>query len=208
MAVKELFSSFHRECEQNLVDGLIEECIQVHGINVYYIPRTLVNEDYLFGEDPISSFDDGFEIEMYLETFDQYDGDGDLLSRFGLHIKDQATLTVHATRFTTETEMDKPLEGDLIYMPLSKVILEVKFVEHEEQFYALGRNYQFKLQCQLFEYSREDFNTGIEDVDIITDNLDDSEGEVGQDLYGDQSELESEGDAAVDNNETHLFGGG
>ena len=82
MAVKELFGSFHRECEQNLVDGLIEEVIQVHGINVYYIPRTLVNEDYLFGEDTISTFDDGHEIEMYLETFDQFEGDGDLLSKF------------------------------------------------------------------------------------------------------------------------------
>lgn len=208
MAVKELFGSFHNDFEQDLVDGLIEECIQIHGINVYYIPRTLVNEDYLFGEDPISSFDDGFEIEMYLETFDQYDGDGDLLSKFGLHIKDQATLTVNARRFVTETEMDKPLEGDLIYMPLAKVLLEVRFVEDEEQFYALGKNYQYKLQCQLFEYSREDLNTGIEDVDILQDNLDNSDNVGGTDIYGDIDQLEAEGDAAVDQDEEHLFGGG
>jgi len=206
MAVKELFSSFHNSFEQDLVDGLHAESIQVHGINVYYIPRTLVNEDYLFGEDPLSSFDDGFEIEMYLETFEQYDGDGDLLSKFGLHIKDQATLSVNATRFMQETEMDKPLEGDLIYMPLSKVLLEIRFVEDEEQFYALGRNYQFKCQCQLFEYSREDFNTGLEDVDIITDNLDDSTGGTGTDMYGDADALETEGDAAIDANEQFLFG--
>lgn len=206
MAVKELFNSFHETCEQNLVEDLIEEVIQVHGIDVWYIPRTLVKEDYLFGEDPLSSFDDGYEIEMYLETFDQYEGDGDLLSKFGLHIKDQATLTVHARRFLAETEMEMPLEGDLIYMPMAKVLLEIQFVEDEEQFFALGKNYQFKLQCQLFEYSREDFNTGIADVDIITDNLDDSVGERGEDLYGDADELETEGDAALDHTEEHLFG--
>jgi len=180
----------------------------MHGINVYYIPRTLISEDYLFGEDPNSIFEEGFLIEMYLETFDQFDGEGDLLSRFGLHIKDQATLTVNARRFTAETEMRMPLEGDLIWMPLAKVLLEVRFVEDEEQFYALGKRYQYKLQCQLFEFSREDFNTGIEDVDIISDSLDDSVGKSGADIYGDADELETEGDAAVDPSEDHLFGSG
>lgn len=207
MTVKAIFNSFHETCEQNLHEDLIEECIQIHGINVFYIPRTLVNEDFLFGEDTISSFDDAIEIEMYLETFDQYEGDGDLLSKFGLHIKDQATLTVHAKRFTAETEMEKPLEGDLIYLPMAKAMLEIRFVEDEEQFYALGRNYQFKLQCQLFEYSREDFETGDEDIDIISQSLDDSEGEAGQDLYGDQEKIEEEGDASIDSTENHLFGG-
>lgn len=206
MAVKELFNSFHETCEQNLVEDLIEEVIQVHGINCYYIPRTLVNEDYLFGEDPASSFDDGYEIEMYLDTYDQYEGDGDLLSKFGLHIKDNATLTVHRNRFIAETGMDYPHEGDLIYMPMSKVLLEIKFTEDEEQFYALGKNYQFRMQCSLFEYSREDFNTGIEDVDVITDNLDDSVGQKGTDIYGDADELETEGDAAIDPTEQHIYG--
>ena len=207
MAVKELFNSFHETCEQNLVEDLIEEVIQVHGINCYYIPRTLVNEDYLFGEDPASSFDDGYEIEMYLDTYDQYEGDGDLLSQFGLHIKDNATLTVHRNRFIAETGMDHPHEVDLIYMPMAKVLLEIKLTEDKEQFYALGKNYQFRLQCELFEYSREDFNTGVEDVDGITDALDDSEGSTGTDIYGDAAELETEGDAAIDHTEQHLFGG-
>lgn len=206
MVVKTIFSSFHEECEQNLHEDLIAECIQIHGINCYYIPRSLVAEDYLFGEDPMSSFDEGFEIEMYLETFDQFDGDGDLLSKFGLHIKDQATLTVHGKRFLAETGMPMPLEGDLIWMPMAKVLLEIRFVEDEEQFYALGRNYQFKMQCQLFEYSREEFNTGIDDVDVITDALDDSDGEIGTDIYGDADALEEEGDAAIDHTEEHIFG--
>ena len=206
MTVKKMFASFHNSFEQDLVDGMHAESIQIHGIDVWYIPRTLVNEDYLFGEDPLSSFDDSYEIEMYLETFEQFDGDGDLLSKFGLHIKDQATLSVNATRFTAETQIDKPLEGDLIYMPLAEVLLEVRFVEDEDQYYALGRNYQYKLQCQLFEYSREDFNTGVEDVDIITDTLDDSVGGSGADLYGDSDELETEGNAAIDATEENLFG--
>ena len=198
MATKALFNSFHETCEQNLVEDLIEECIQIHGIDVYYIPRSLIKEDYLYGEDTLSQFDDGIPIEMYLETYDQYEGDGDLLSKFGLHIKDEATLTVHRRRFLAEVDQDYPHEGDLIYLPLSKVLLEVMFTEDEEQFYALGKNYQFKLKCKLFEYNREDFNTGIEDVDVITDNLDDSVGGTGTDIYGDASDLETEGDAAID----------
>lgn len=206
MSVKAIFNSFMETSEQNLVQDLISECIQIHGINCWYIPRTLVNEDYLFGEDPISAFEDSFEIEMYLETFDQYGGDGDLMTKFGLHIMDEATLTVSATRFLEEVGFAMPLEGDLIYIPMSNVLLEIRFVEDEEQFYALGKNYQFKIKAQLFEYSREDFATGIEKVDVIQDALDDSVGKQGEDIYGKADELEVEGDNAIDPTEEHIFG--
>lgn len=205
--IKPLFNSFHETSEQNLVSDLIEEVIQVHGINVWYIPRTLVKEDYLFGEDPLAAFNDGFEIEMYLETFEQYQGAGDMLTKFGLHIKDEAKLTVHARRFRTETNMLEPLEGDLVYIPLTNAVFEIRFVEDEVQFYALGKVYQYKLHCELFTFNREDFDTGVEPVDFMAEALDDSDGKTGEDLYGAGTKLETEGDAAIDATQKHIFGG-
>lgn len=206
MAVNPLFQSFHEEIEQELHQDLFDESIQIHGIDVFFIPRVLVNEDYLFAEDPSSAFEEAFEIEMYLETFDQYEGDGDLLSKFGLHIKDQMTLNVSQRRFVAETDLEKPLEGDLIYMPLTKAIFEIKFREHEEQFYALGTRYNWKLQCELFEFSREDFDTGLEEVDSLTDELDDSDGFTGTDPFASNAEIETEGDAAIDHTQDDIFG--
>ena len=206
MTIKSLFKSFHETSEQNLVSSLIQETIQIFGIDVFYIPRTLVKEDFLFGEDPLSSFDNSFEIEMYLEDFEQYRGDGDLLSKFGLFIKDEATLVVHQERFTEETGMEIPLEGDLIYIPLTKAIMEIRFVEDEEQFYALGKVYQYKLKCELFSFSREDFDTGIESVDSLAKTLDDSNDAMGVDIYGDNSELETEGDMVIDATQKNIYG--
>ena len=206
MTVKSLFNSFHETCEQDLVSDLIAECIQIHGINVWYIPRTLVKEDYLFGEDPLSSFDNSFEIEMYLETFDQYTGDHEMLSKFGLFIKNSCKLTVHALRFKEETSMDEPLEGDLIYIPMTRALFEIRFVEQEEQFYALGKVYEYKLSCDLFSFSREDFNTGVENVDNLAEILDDSDGKTGKDIYGEKENLEAEGDAAIDQTQRSIFG--
>lgn len=207
MTTRTLFRSFHEPSEQNLMSNLVKECIQIHGIDCWYLPRTMANEDYLFGEDPVSSFDNSFEIEMYLETFEQYHGQGDMLSKFGLFIKDEATLTVHAQRFRDITSMVIPIEGDLVYIPMTRALLEIRFVEDEEQFFALGKTNQFKLKCELFSYSREDMDTGVEAVDAVQTALDDSDGKTGDDIYGSKDNLETEGDAAIDATQQHIFGG-
>lgn len=205
MAVNKYFKSFLNPNEQRLIDGMQAECIQIRGIDVHYIPRTLVNEDYLFGEDPASSFDTFYEIEMYMENFEGFGTDTDLMTRFGLHIKDQAQFNVNGTRFTEVTGMPKPLEGDLIYMPLARALFEIRFVEDEEAFYQLGRTYNFKLQTQLFEYSHEDMNTGLDEIDSLQDALDDSVG--GKDPFSTNDEIEIEGDAAINYDENSPFGG-
>jgi len=160
--------------EQRLIEDLIIESIKIYGMEIFYMPRTIVNEDLLFSEDTLSTFDDAYPIEMYIKSVDGFEGDGDFLSKFGLEIRDAVTLTVARRRFSEEIEdiettkdIGRPAEGDLIYLPLNGKIFEVKFVEHESIFYQMGSLQVYDLRCELFEYSHEQLNTGIDVIDSI-----------------------------------------
>ena len=140
-----------------------------------YIPRTLMNEDKLFGEDTQSKFDDGYSLEMYIESADGFEGDGDFVSKFGLEIRDSVSLIFSKKRFeqvvtVNEASIPKPREGDLIYFPLSKGLFEIKFVEHENPFYQLGKLHTYKVSCELFVYSHEEIDTGYSDIDALEDD--------------------------------------
>ncbi len=158
--------------EQKLVEDLTIETIRSMGRNMVYIPRKLQNEDSLFGEDTNSTFTDAFDLEMYILNVSGFEGEGDLIAKYGLEIKDRATFVVARKRFTDEvTEVDgsinRPREGDLIYFPLTKALLEINFVEHENPFYQLGSLYTYTLICETFTYNNEIFDTGVEDLDNI-----------------------------------------
>jgi hypothetical protein len=166
-------SHFARQnSERNVVEDLTIESIKIHGVDMVYIPRVLVNEDTLFGEDTLSKFTEGNIIEMYVDSADGFEGEGDFMSKFGLQIKDSVSLIVSKKRFETVLghTTTKPREGDLIYFPLSKGLFEIKFVEHENPFYQLGKLYTYKLSCELFTYSQEEIDTGFSDVDSLEDN--------------------------------------
>jgi hypothetical protein len=167
MALNHYFNNTRAFNEQNLVEDLVIETIKIHGVEVYYLPRTTVNKDTIFGEDPLSSFTSSRPIEMYLETVNGFEGDRDLISKFGLEIRDSATFVVSKLRFQKETEFTRPKEGDLLYFPLTKGFFEIKFVEHESPFYQLGKNYTFKLSVELFQYSSETVTTGESEIDDI-----------------------------------------
>jgi len=158
--------------EQNLVEDITIEAIRMYGHDVIYIPRTLVNKDFLFGEDTISKFEQGINIEVYISSVDGFEGEGDFASKFGIQIKDTVEFIVSKKIFeknlSHENDINRPREGDLIYLPLSKGLFEIKFVEHENPFYQLGKLYTYKLSCELFEYSQEDFETGFTDIDTVT----------------------------------------
>ncbi len=165
--------------EQNVVEDLVIESIKIHGHDFVYIPRTLVKEDKLFGEDLQSTFNDGVELEMYIESVDGFEGEGDFISKFGLEIRDSMNLNVSKKRFSQEVStlsgysITYPREGDLIYFPLTEGIFEIKFVEHENPFYQLNKNYVFSMTCELFQYSQEDIDTGWTDIDKLeTDKKD------------------------------------
>ena len=161
--------------EQRLIEDLTVEAIKMHGEDMVYIPRTLMNEDKLFGEDTQSKFDDGYSLEMYIESADGFEGDGDFVSKFGLEIRDSVSLVFAKKRFeqvvtVNEASISKPREGDLIYFPLSKGLFEIKFVEHENPFYQLGKLHTYKVSCELFVYSHEEIDTGYSDIDALEDD--------------------------------------
>ena len=156
--------------DQNLVNGLHREVIQQAGIDVMYIPRTLVKEDLILNEDVISQFNTAYEIEMYVKSSDNFGGPDDAISRFGLDISDELILVVHAESFKFATNITTPVEGDLIYFPLSKGLFEIKFVEDEQPFYQIGKNYVFELTCDIFQYGEEKIDTGTDADKVERDN--------------------------------------
>ncbi len=161
--------------EQNLYEDLIIESLGIYGQDVYYIPRTIVNRDSILNEDPASTFDDAFLMEMYIENTEGFEGEGDLYSKFGLQIKDTATFIVSRRRwddrvgpFSSQVENPKPAEGDLVFLPMTNSFFEINFVEDEQPFYQLSNLPVYKLECSLFEYNDEDFETGVESIDTAT----------------------------------------
>lgn len=154
--------------EQNLVEDLTIEAIKIHGLEMYYIPRNLVKRDDLFGESRYSRFNKFRMIEMYMDTTQAFEG-GDTFTKFGFEIRDSVKFTVSKKRFIRETGTQRPLEGDLLFLPLNRGLFEIKFVEHENPFYQLGKLFSYQLTCELFQYSEEEFNTGVSEIDAIND---------------------------------------
>jgi len=167
MSTNLYFNNTSSHAEQELINELTSEVIKIHGMDVFYLERTLVKEDLLLGEDVLAKFSTAYEIEMYLKGTEGFGGEGDLVSKFGLDVRDEVIFTVHKDRFELATDMAKPLEGDLVFLPMSKGLFEIKFVEHEQPFYQAGKNYSFDLTCELFQYSEEQLETGITDIDDI-----------------------------------------
>ena len=158
--------------EQNLYEDLIIESLKIFGQDVYYIPRTLVNRDNIMGEDIGSKFDDAYLIEAYIENVDGFEGSGDLYNKFGLEIRDEATFIISRRQWNSlvgfwnnELEDPKPQEGDLLFMPMSNTFFEIMFVEDEQPFYQLSNLPVYKMQCSLFEYNDEQFETGVSEID-------------------------------------------
>ena len=160
--------------EQLLIENLIIESIKIYGIDVHYLPKTLVDKDNIYGEDVQSEYNKNYYVEMYIKNVEGFAGQGDFLSKFNVEIRDEITLTVARRTFEDEIAyaetFDRPREGDLIFLPLNNKIFQVKFVEHEPVFYQMGALQMYDLKCELFEYSNEKFRTGIELIDNLEQN--------------------------------------
>lgn len=176
MATNPFFNNFQSFQEQLLLENLIIESIKIYGEDVYYIPRTLNNYDDVYGADDQSSYDKAYLIEMYIKSIDGFTGDGSFLSKFGLEIRDNVTFSVARRIFNEEIgskiSQVRPNEGDLIFFPLNQKCFQIKYVNKFEMFYQLGALQTWELQCQLFEYSGESFNTGIPEIDKLQQQLD------------------------------------
>lgn len=161
-----------RSSEQLLMEDIIIECLRIYGFDTYYMPRKAVNEDIILGEDTLNRFDHAYPLEMYMQNVSGFEGDGDLMSKFGVEIKDTATFVVARRRWDEVVARSgnavlttRPAEGDIVYFPLTKAFFEIKRVESTDPFFQVGKLYVYKLECELYRYSSEAFATGVDAID-------------------------------------------
>lgn len=161
--------------EQELYENIVIESLQMYGQDVYYLPRDVVTRDLVLGDEVEARFNSAYRLEMYIENTDGFDGEGDLFTKFGVEIRDQASFIVARRRWTdtvlryeNEITGERPREGDLIFLPMSRSLFEITHVEHEQPFYQLRNLPTYKLRCELFEWSDEDFDiVGVKDLQDI-----------------------------------------
>lgn len=179
MAVNHYFQGgqgIGNDSEKRLFENLIIEGLQIYGFDVFYLPRTLVNRDIILGEDTLSKFDDSHLIEMYMESNEGFAGEQELISKFGLEIREDTTFTLAKRRWNDAVDSrqtmiveGRPNEGDILYVPLMNSFFEIQFVEDQEPFFQLGQLPVYQLKVTRWEYSSEQLNTGITDIDSAED---------------------------------------
>jgi len=175
MATNVYFSQKVRS-EQHLYEDIVIESLKMYGQDVYYLPRDVAHIDTILSEDVESEYDSAYVVEMYIENTEGFEGEGDILSKFGVEVRDQATFIVSRRRWeqligihNNGINSTRPNEGDLIYLPLANSIFEIRFVEDEQPFYQLSNLAVYKLQCELYEYQGEKFDTGVGALDNLID---------------------------------------
>ena len=165
-----------RSSEQLLMEDIIIECLKIYGFDTYYIPRAAVNEDKILGEDVLNQYTSAYPLEMYMQNVTGFEGDGDLLTKFGVEFRDTATFVVARRRWDEVIARSgdavlttRPAEGDIVYFPLTKAFFEIKRVDATDPFFQVGKLYVYKLQCELMQFSSERFDTGVSEIDSIAD---------------------------------------
>ena len=179
MAVNRYFESKGFKAEQNLLENLTEESIRIHGTETHYIPRDTVDMDGFLGEDPLASFTKTYPVEMYLKSMESFAGQSEFISKFGLHIEDQATFLASVRRFdaavvdavdSAQTVISRPREADLIFVEMSpdhRYLFEIKFVEDKQHLFQLGELYTYELRCELMNFTNEKVDTQVDNIDEV-----------------------------------------
>ena len=169
------FNNYNSFGEQNLIESLITEAISIYGQSMYYIPRTIVNKDDVYGEDALTQYTKPYLICIYIKSVDGFGGDNDFMSKFGVEIRDQVVFSISQRVFNqcvgTYSNQPRPGEGDLIYFPLNKKCFQVKYTNKFEMFYQMGSLQTWEMTCELFEYSDEIMNTGIPEIDSLQEHF-------------------------------------
>lgn len=193
MALNPYFSKYERS-EQTLVEDLVVETIKMHGHEAVYLFRESPEIDTVFGEDSLPSvYKIGKPIEMYVESVDGFEGEGDFIAKFGLEVRDSMKLVVSKRRWKQEfsgitggmppgNSAERPREGDLIYFPMSKGIFEIKFVEHEKPFYQFGKNYVYSISCELATSAGDTFETDNTEIDTAGTGVEQGYAEMALDV--------------------------
>jgi hypothetical protein len=171
MPVNKVFQHYGTTGEKSILDSLTAESIQISGSDMWYMPRHMFNENLTYTEDPQSYFSEAIPIEVYIQNVENFTGDGNFLSKFGLEIRDRIMLMISKTRWKTlvgdPLNLVRPDEGDLLYFPLNRKIFEIRFVDPYSMFFPLGDTYTYQLTCELYEYSAAKFTTGIDEIDEV-----------------------------------------
>lgn len=180
MATNPFFNNYtNNQNEKDLFEGLTIEMIKMYGFDAYYLPRTVNAKDELYHEDRLSSYDSAHELEFYLKSVDNFEGDGDFFSNLGLEIRDQMVLACAIKRWKEEVgevlDRLRPYEDDLLYLPFTKRFYRISFVDHEDVFYQNGSLRTYMLRCELIEYSGQRIQTGIAELDTYFESVDTTE---------------------------------
>jgi len=181
------FNNNGSQREQMLLEDMVIESVKNHGIDVFYIPRESQSSiDELFGDDPVKTFTKAYPLDVYLETFNDFEGNEEFFSKFGLEVNKGVSITIARRTFEKyipNTLRNVPKEGDLIWFPVQLKLMEIKFVEQEKSFFQLGRpgggavatvagakiGYMYQVSCETFKYNGELINTGYPEIDAIAD---------------------------------------
>lgn len=175
MPVNPFFNLYKNRQEQSLVEDLINESINMLGFDAYYIPNdNETSRDLIYGEDPLKTFDDAYVVTVYLSNSVDPGMNNDFFSKFGLEIKNNVRVQLPRREFAKKVNQNaeaRPIEGSLVYIPfLSGVgeLYEIKYVNDSTDFFTLGRKqpYFWELELELFKYSNEEINTGIDEIDV------------------------------------------
>jgi len=215
MATNVYFQNYDYFNEQQLIDDLVIETIQIHGVDIIYITNSIQEVDAIFREDDIPIYDETFDFEVYVKNVDGFEGEGDFLSKFGLEIRDQVTFTLAVRTFEKyvnriRPDRKRPLEGDIIFFPLNSKMYKIMSVEHESIFYQAGSLQLFDMRCELIEYSGQRFQTGRDNIDTYFNDIDTTQATTLESLetYDDNAmnlDFEKIGDDIIDFSERDPF---
>lgn len=216
MATNTYFNNFYSVNEQSLYDDLIVESIKQYGHDLFYLPRIGEKEDGILNEYSFSRFEHALPVEMYIKNFSDFEGEGQLLAKFGLEIRDQMTLSLSHRSFKQfiqpTTGKERPWEGDVIYIPMTKVLYQIKYVNTSAIFYTLGKLNTYDIVCELIEFSNEQFNTGMPEIDDKYkpfENADNPSYDLeSYDNFAGNKNIETEGDGILDFSEINPFSAG
>lgn len=214
MANNPYFNFFHQANEQNLMDDLVVESNKQFAHNMVYLPRIITQNDNIMNEPVIQEFTEALDIELYIKNWDSFEGQGQLMAKFGLEIRDQMTMVMTKRSFNQFIQpisgKSRPWEGDCIFIPMLGVVYQVKYAESSAQFYALGKNYSWEVVCELLEFNNEQFKTGrpeIDDLNPAFQHYDEPDYDLeSYDRTAKNAEIQEESDDILDWSENNPFG--
>lgn len=218
--VSQYFNQIGAKGEQRLVEDLIIESIRINGMEIFYVPRTQVKSDPVLGEDVLSKFEKVFPIEMYFDNPTQWQGDGYLISKFGLEMREMANFIVSRRRFNEAVRYDgynvmpitqltdkevTPKNGDLIYLPVTNDLFIINHAEHESVFHQLGNRYIWRIDVQKYDYSHEKIATGKPEIDRVQQFFENADS-VTNDPLAQNNDLKQAAEDIIDTTERNVFG--